>query len=148
MGVIANLINRLFARTPRRHTTVYGGLYAAIVSRLGEVSIAGVKIGSTAGYPRIEVHSIQETDRLDKEGCVRRVTLTVESMSNVAISQAVDMNDEAMALLTGTALDLGDGWTCFGVVPTLLQDLTETADTQKIIYRLLQQYDFWLNREK
>ena len=148
MGVITDLINRLFARTPRRHTTGYGGLYAAIVARLGEVSVTGVKIGSTAGYPRIEVHTIQESDRLDKEGCVRRVSLTVESMSNVALSQAVDMNDEAMSLLTGEAIDPGEGWICFGVVPTLLQDLTETADSQKIIYRLLQQYDFWLSREK
>lgn len=148
MGVIANLINRLFNRTPRRHTASYGALYGAIVARLGEVSIAGVKIGSTAGYPRIEVHTVQETDRLDKEGCIRRLSLSIESMSDRSLQQAVEMSDEAMELLTGTALDMGGEWECFGVVPTLLKDLIETPDSKAIIYRVIQQYDFWVTRLK
>lgn len=148
MGILGNIIGRLFARPPRRHTTAYGPLYAAIVARLGGVTVPGVKIGSTADFPRIEVHSILENERLDKEGCVRRVSLTVESMSKSSLTECAAMNDQAMALLTGAELNPGPGWDCFGVVPTLLQDLTDTVDTQKIVYRLIQQYDIWLTRVK
>ena len=148
MGILGEIIGRLFARAPRRHTTAYGALYASIVARLGGVTVPGVKIGSTADYPRIEVHSILENERTDKEGNVRRLSLTVESMSKSSLGECAAMNDQAMALLTGAALDPGPGWDCFGVVPVLLQDMTETADTQAIVYRLIQQYDIWLTRVK
>ena len=130
----------LFDLFPKYHKSAYGDIYAAVCSRL---SRTGVRVGGTAGYPRVEVHTITESERQDKEGVLRTVSLTVESMSDVSLGNAVTMNQDNIRLLTASDLSL-TGWTCVGVVPVQLQDLTETADSAKIIYRLLQTFDLHL----
>lgn len=138
------LFSRLFARKPAHHESAYGPFYAAVVSRLERT---GVRVGKTAGYPRVEVHTITESERLDKEGQLRQLSFTVESIGNASLAEAVAMNEENITLLT-SELILPDGWRCLGVLPDQLQDLTETADTAKIIYRLLQGFTAWVEREK
>lgn len=144
MSFIGNLFSALFARTPAHHASGYGPVYAAIVARLER---PGAHVGKTAGYPRIEVHSFTESERLDKEGQVRQLSFTVESIGNASLAATVAMNDENIARLT-SELALPEGWRCLGVVPDQLQDLTETADTAKIIYRLLQGFTAWVEWEK
>lgn len=138
------LFSRLFARAPRYHESAYGGVYAAVKSRL---SRAGVTVGKTARVPRVEIHSITEGERLDKEGLVRQLTLTVESIGNASLPATVEMNEKNIELLT-EELVLGDGWRCFGVIPDQLQDLTESSDTNKILYRLMQTFTVWVERVK
>ena len=144
MSVIGNLFARLFAREPAYHESGYGPVYSAVISRL---SRQGVKVGGTAGYPRVEVHSITEGERMDKEGCVRLITMTVESIGNASLKATRQMNDDNLRLLT-SELVLPQGWKCFGVIPGQLQDMTESSDSAKIIYRLLQQVDIWVERVK
>lgn len=139
------LLSKLFARAPKYHESAYGDVYAAIVARL---SRSGVRVGGTASYPRIEVHTITENPRLDKEGAVRQLSLTVESISNKSLSDAVSMNQENLALLTGEGIDIGSDWVCLGVIPDQLQDLTETAESAKILYRILQGFDIYVERIK
>ena len=139
-----SLFSRLFARKPAYHESSYGRVYPAVVERL---SRPGVKVGRTAQMPRVEVHSITEGERMDKEGLLREVHLTVESMSNASYAQAESMNEENIDLLT-SELVLPDGWECIGVIPDQLQDLTETSDTQKIVYRLLQSFTLYVMRIK
>lgn len=136
--------DRLFRRYPKYQESAYGTIYSAVVSRLTRT---GVRVGGTAGYPRIEVHTITEGERLEKEGQLRIVSMTVESMSDSSLGAAVTMNDDNLRLLTENDFTL-DGWNCIGIVPTQLQDLTETSDSAKIIYRLLQQVDIYLERVK
>ena len=144
MSILATLFGRLFAREPAYHESGYGPVYSAVISRL---SRQGVKVGGTAGYPRVEVHSITEGERQDKEGCVRLFTMTVESIGNASLKATRQMNDDNLRLLT-SELTLATGWKCLGVIPGQLQDMTETADSAKIIYRLLQQVDIWVERVK
>ena len=144
MSIIGDLFSALFARTPRHHASGYGPVYAAVVARLER---PGVHVGKTAGYPRIEVHSFTESERLDKEGQLRELSFTVESIGNASLAATVAMNDENIARLT-SELVLPEGWKCIGVIPGQLQDLTETADTAKIIYRLLQGFTAWVEWEK
>lgn len=144
MSAIGNLFARLFAHTPAAHESGYGPVYSAVVARLERT---GVRVGRTAGYPRIEVHTITESERMDKEGQVRQVNLTVESISNHSIGEATAMNEENVIRLT-SELVLPEGWRCFGVVPDQLQDLTESSDSAKIIYRLLQGFTVWVERCK
>lgn len=134
----------LFTKYPKYQESAYQTIYAAVVSRL---SRQGVRVGSTAGYPRVEVHSITEGERQEKEGQFRVVSLTVESISDNSLGQAVGMNDDNLRLLTKDAFSL-TGWTCIGVLPVQLQDLTETSDSAKIIYRILQSFDIYLERTK
>lgn len=138
------LFSRLFARKPAYHESAYGPFYAAVVSRLERT---GVRVGKGASYPRIEVHTITEGERLDKEGQLRQLSFTVESIGNASLAETVAMNEENIELLT-SELVLPEGWTCVGVLPDQLQDLTETADTAKIIYRLLQTFTVWVERVK
>ena len=139
-----SLFSRLFARTPAHHESSYGPVYSAVVSRL---SRQGVTIGRTARVPRVEVHSITEGERLDKEGQLRQVSLTVESISNASLAAAAKMNEDNIELLT-SELTLPEGWACLGVVPDQLQDLTESSDTNKILYRLLQSFNIFVMMEK
>lgn len=140
MGVFS----RLFARKPAYHESAYGPVYAAVVARLER---PGVRVGRTAGYPRVEVHGITEGERLDKEGQLRQLSFTVESIGNASLAATTAMNEENVERLT-SGLALPEGWRCLGVVPDQLQDLTETADTAKIIYRLLQGFNAFVERVK
>lgn len=144
MSILGTLFRRLFARDPAYHESGYGPVYSAVIARL---SRPGVKVGGTAGYPRVEVHSIQEGERMDKEGQVRQITLTIESIGNASLAATVTMNEDNLELIT-SELVLPDGWLCFGVIPGQLQDLTETADSAKIIYRLLQSVTIFVERIK
>lgn len=139
-----SILSRLFSRQPRYEVSGYRDIYGAVVARLTRT---GVVVGSTAKYPRVEVHSIREQDRLDKEGALRQINLTVESISNSSLAQAVTMNEDNLRLLTETELEI-EGWNVLGVLPVQLQDLTESSDTNKIIYRLLQELVIFLEKEK
>ena len=139
-----SILSRLFLRKPRYEVSAYRDLYTAVVSRL---SRTGVNVGGTAGYPRVEVHSFREQERLDKEGALRQVTFTVESMSDSSLAEAVTMNEDNLRLLTKTEFEI-TGWTCLGVTTVQLQDLTETTDSKKIIYRLLQECSATLEKIK
>lgn len=138
------LFSRLFARKPAYHESAYGPVYAAVVARLER---PGIRVGKTAGYPRVEVHTITEGERIDKEGQVRQLSLTVESIGNASLPATAAMNEENIERLTAE-LVLPEGWNCMGVIPEQLQDLTESADSAKIIYRLLQTFTVWVERIK
>ena len=124
------------------HTSAYDAVYAAVVARLAR---EGVTVGKTAFLPRIEVHTITEGQRQEKGGDVRTVDLTVESISNRFLGEATQMNEENLRLLTETPLAL-EGWHLVGVLPDQLQDLTEASDSDKIVYRLLQQISVIVQR--
>lgn len=130
-----SILSRLFSRAPRYDTSAYGSVYAALKASLTR---EGIKVGGTANYPRIEIHSIIEGERQDKDGRMRQLTCTVESMSNRSLVEAVNLNDANLRLLTENVPQIS-GWTVVGIVPGQLQDLTETSDPQKILYRLLQE---------
>ena len=144
MSTIGTLFRKLFARTPEHHESAYGQFYAAVVARLER---AGILVGKSAAVPRIEVHGITEGERLDKEGQLRQLSFTVECIGNASLAATVALNDENIARLT-SELVLPAGWNCLGVLPDQLQDLTETSDTNKIIYRLLQGFTAFVEREK
>lgn len=139
-----SLFSRLFARTPAQQESAYHPVYAAVVARLER---EGVRVGKGAGYPRIEVHTITEGERLDKEGMLRQFSLTVESIGNASLAATASMNEKNVELLT-SELTLPEGWNCLGVLPDQLQDLTESADSAKIIYRLLQGFTIYVERVK
>lgn len=139
-----SILSRLFSRYPRYEVSGYRTVYNAVVSRLTRT---GVTVGSTAKYPRVEVHSIREQERQDKESALRQINLTVESISNSSLGDAVTMNEDNLRLLTENELEL-TGWNCLGVLPVQLQDLSETSDTNKILYRLLQEVTIILEKTK
>lgn len=137
-----SIFSRLFHREPRYHTSAYGTVYSALVARLRR---EGVTVGGTASYPRVDVHSIVEGERLDKDGRLRQLTCTVESMSVRSLAEATALNDGNLRLLTGEDIEV-EGWTVLGVTPTTLQDIIETSDPQKILYRLLQEVTIYVEQ--
>ena len=139
-----SIFSRIFRRYPRYDVSAYRDLYTAIVARLTRT---GVNVGGTAGYPRVEVHSIREQERLDKEGALRQINFTVESMSDASLSEAVTMNEANLKLMSEYELEI-TGWSSLGVIPVQLQDMTETTDSKKILYRLLQECSVILEETK
>ena len=139
-----SFLSRLFQRKPRYEVSGYRTIYTALVTRLTRT---GVTVGSTASYPRVEIHSIREGERLDKDGALRQLSVIVESVSNSSLDEAVQMNEDNLKLLTQTELEL-TGWDCLGILPVQLQDMTETTDSKKILYRILQELSIVLEKQK
>lgn len=111
-----------------------GAVYKGIVARLTR---KGVKVGGTASYPRVEVHSVIEQEPLDKGGTVRSISCIVESISEDRMAEVVGLNEGNLEQLS-MALNLGADWRIVGIQQGQLQQITETSETNKILYRLLQ----------
>lgn len=119
-----------------------GAVYKGLIARLTR---KGVQVGGTASYPRVEVHSITEQEPLDKDGAVRSISCIVESISEDRMSDVVSMNAGNLAQLH-QALNLGEDWHIIGIFPGQLQQITETTETNKILYRLLQNVTIYVER--
>ena len=84
---------------------------------------------------------------MDKGGSVRVLALTVESMTTSSLVAADTLNEGNLALLDTMNGTRAGAFRIVGIVPTQLQDLTETSDTQRIIYRLLQGLDIYVEAQ-
>lgn len=125
---------------------MYSSSYKPIATALATLlSRSGVQVGGGAGYPRIELHTFIENPPSDKGGVVRVLSCIVESMSNRGAAAAATLNDENLALLGGWTYT-GTDFSIMGVVPTQLQELTETSDPQIILYRVLQTIDIYVQQ--
>lgn len=117
-------------------------VYKTLVSGLTR---KGVKVGGTASYPRVEVHSVVEQEPTDKDGILRVITCIVESMSEDRMADVLSMNEGNLDLLR-KALSLDTSWRIVDIIPGQLQELTESTETNKILYRLLQNITVYVER--
>lgn len=120
-----------------------GAVFKAMRSALNR---AGVNVGGTAGYPRIEIHSITESEFLDKTNTLKRMTCIVECMSTERMSDVFAMNEENLRRMLEQSLSLDNGWHIVGIDPGQVQELTETTETQPILYRLMQNVTIYVER--
>lgn len=119
-----------------------GNVYKAVRSALTRT---GVYVGETADYPRVEIHSITESEWLDK-GSLKSVSCIVECISDKRIADVIEMNAENLRRMLESQLNLDKGWKVVGVIPGQLQSLTETTETKEILYRLLQNITIYVER--
>ena len=107
----------------------------------------GIPVGETANYPRIEIHSFTENAPTDKDGMVRSLSCVVESMSVKSYGDAVTMNEGNLERLLEEGWGIDKGFTILGITPDQLTELTETLETQEILYRQLQRINvlIWQN---
>jgi hypothetical protein len=128
-----------------RYTSAQGEVYKALRTQLLR---DGISVGDTADFPRVEIHSFAENAPTDKDGIVRTVSCTVESMSTRSYGDAVAMNEGNLERPSEDGWHvLGKGFTILSVVPDQLTELTEVLDTQDILYRQLQRINviIWQN---
>ena len=127
---------------------MYSSSYQTIAAALASaLSREGVFVGGTAGYPRVELHSFVENAPTDKGSAVRVISCVVESMSNRSAEQAAALNADNLTVLAEFRYeDDGKTFRVFGVVPTQLQELTETSDPQMFLYRVLQTIDIYVQQ--
>lgn len=107
----------------------------------------GIPVGETANYPRIEIHSFTENAPTDKDGMVRTLSCVMESMSVKSYGDAVTMNEGNLERLLEDGWGIDKGFTILGITPDQLTELTETLETQEILYRQLQRINvlIWQN---
>ena len=120
-----------------------GAVYKGMVGRL---SRKGVKVGGTASYPRVEVHSVTESEPQDKGGDIRTITCIVECLSEERMSDVMEMNEDNLTLVLAEELNLGGSWRVVGIQPGQLQEMTEESETNAILYRLLQNMTVFVQR--
>lgn len=126
---------------------------ANIISALGAVfkglrsmlTRTGVYVGGTADYPRVEIHSVTESEWLDK-GWLKRITCVVECISDKRIADVVEMNQENLTRMLEQSMMLDEGWHLVGFITGQAQELTESTDSAAIIYRLLQNMTIYVER--
>lgn len=107
----------------------------------------GVPVGETADYPRVEIHSFTENAPQDKDGRLRSLSCTVESMSVKSYGESVAMNGENLQRLMAEGWGIGKEFSIIGITPDQLTELTETLETKEILYRQLQRINvlIWQN---
>lgn len=128
---------------------------ASIISSIGSVFKAiraalirkGVNVGDTAGYPRIEVHSITEGEPLDKGDTIRSVSCVVECMSEGKLADALAMNDENLARLLSESIGIETPWHVIGITRGQAQQITEATETNGILYRLIQNITVFIEKQ-
>jgi hypothetical protein len=120
-----------------------GAVYKALRARLTRT---GIHVGSTADYPRVEIHSITESEWLDKGHTLKTISCIVECISDKRMQDVMDMSEENLSRMLGENLMLDDGWAVVGVVSGQLQELTEVTDTAAILYRLLQNVTIYVEQ--
>lgn len=120
-----------------------GAVFKALRSALNR---AGVNVGGTAGYPRIEIHSITESEFLDMGNTLKRMTCIVECMSTERMADVFDMNEENLKRMLEQSLKMDSGWHIVGIEPGQAQELTESTETQAILYRLMQNVTIYVER--
>jgi hypothetical protein len=121
-----------------------GAVYKALVLGLTR---KGVKVGGTASYPRVEVHSVIEGAPLDKGGNIKSLTCTVECISEDNLSSVLQMNSDNLALLLASSLNIDKPWHIISIDAGVAQQLTETSDTNAIIYRIIQDLTIYVEHK-
>ena len=120
-----------------------GAVFKALRSALNR---AGVNVGGTAGYPRIEIHTITESEWLDTGKTLKRISCIVECMSTKRMADVFEMNDENLRRMLEDSLNLDNGWHIVSINEGQAQELTETSETQAILYRLMQNVTIYVER--
>ena len=120
-----------------------GAVFKALRGRLNR---SGVNVGGTADYPRVEIHTITESGWLDKTQSLKRITCVVECISARRMADVLEMNDENLRRMLEDSLNLDDGWHIVGIVEGQAQELTETSETQALLYRLMQNLTIYVQR--
>lgn len=120
-----------------------GATYKALVARLTR---KGVHVGGTGAYPRVEVHSVIENPPMDKGGSIKSLTCTVECISEDRLASVLQMNADNLDLLLKDSLQIDEPWHIIGIDAGVAQQLTETSDTNAIIYRLIQDLTIYVER--
>lgn len=121
-----------------------GAIYKALVARLTR---KGVHVGGTGAYPRVEVHSVIENPPMDKGGSIKSLTCTVECISEDRLASVLQMNADNLDLLLKDSLQIDQPWHIIGIDAGVAQQLTETSDTNAIIYRLIQDLTIHVERK-
>lgn len=121
-----------------------GATYKAIVAKLTR---KGVNVGGTGAYPRIEVHSVIENPPLDKDGQVKSISCTVECITEDRLASVIQMNSDNLSLLLSESLQIDKPWHIIGIQPGVAQQLTESSDTNAIIYRIIQDLTIYVEKQ-
>ena len=125
---------------------MYKSSYKTIAAALRTaLTRQGVFVGGTAGYPRVQLHSFVENTPQDKGDAVRVLSCVVESISTKSAVDSATINETNLQLLGGFSYS-GTDFRAFGLIPTQQQELTETSDPQKILYRVLQSIDIYVQQ--
>ena len=127
-------------------TGLFSAIGAVFKALRGALTRSGVNVGGTADYPRVEIHTITESGWLDKTQSLKRITCVVECISARRMADVLEMNDENLRRMLEDSLNLDDGWHIVGIVEGQAQELTETSETQALLYRLMQNLTIYVQR--
>ena len=127
-------------------TGFFSAIGAVFKAMRNALNRSGVNVGGTADYPRVEIHTITESEWLDKGHTFKRITCIVECISARRMADVLEMNEENLRRMLEESLSLDDGWHIVSIVEGQAQELTETSETQALLYRLMQNLTIYVQR--
>ena len=127
-------------------TVLFSAIGAVFKALRNTLNRSGVNVGGTADYPRVEIHTITESEWLDKGKTLKRISCIVECMSARRMADVFEMNDENLRRMLEDSLNLDNGWHIVSIVEGQAQELTEATETQALLYRLMQNLTIYVER--
>lgn len=123
------------------YISIISSIRKAVKSVLGA---NGAKVGTTAGYPRIEIHPGTENAPLDKGMKVRSIEYTIECLSAQKYADCVAMQTANIERLLAAQLNAGASVRVLGMMPGQVREMVDTADSANVIYRIMQDITIWV----
>jgi len=116
------------------YKTALANTYKAIRTAL---KAANLPVGETAGYPRVEIHSLTEDTPTDKGDKVRNISLIVESMHAHSYAGAVALNSAVCVALVGQHPAIEGGKILY-IESADLTEAIESNEANGVLYRQIQ----------
>lgn len=107
----------------------------------------GVYVGSSPGYPRAEIVSVNEQSTLDKGGDVRQVLVTIDSMSGKGFGEAFEVSQGNLDRIMD-AEDATESYRILGVTESNATTREDMSDTQAVFYRVTNNLTFYLESKE
>lgn len=106
----------------------------------------GILVGSSPDYPRAEISSVNEQDTLDKGGSVRRIIVTIDSMSAKSLGEAMDISQSNLDKIKLANSEM-EHFAIIGVTESTANTMEEMSDTKAVLYRVINNLTFYLSEK-
>lgn len=121
---------------------VYGAIASAIVSE------QGVMVGRTADPNRVELHSWNEGEPMDKDNRVRQLSCIVESMSTTSLGVALSNAEKSVTTILSEQDIVPEGFKIVGVIPADITQTEEMSEANNTIYKVLATMRIYVEKEE
>lgn len=126
--------------------SVYKGIYGKLNTNRGAIGVPSV--GMTANPNRVELHSWEEGEPMDKENGVRQISLTLESMCDTSLPDAFQWAEKSIGMILESNGIVTTGFNIIGTIVQNISQTTELSDSANTIFKVLVTFRVYVQVEE